>query len=86
MEALQWTVDAFNLSFAVLLTGRFGIALLVATFSANRATDSPANFSAGFVVAMTVAAALSLLGAVAGACRCVIASRHRRCRGVPDIK
>jgi MFS family permease len=49
------------------LGGMFGIALLVATFSANGTTDSPANFSAGFAAAMTVAAALSLLGAVAGA-------------------
>jgi MFS family permease len=48
------------------LGGMFGIALLVATFSANGTTDSPANFSAGFAAAMTVAAVLSLLGALAG--------------------
>jgi EmrB/QacA subfamily drug resistance transporter len=56
------------------LGGMFGIALLVATFSARGATDSPANFSAGFAAAMTVAAALSLLGALAGAW---LPARHR---------
>jgi EmrB/QacA subfamily drug resistance transporter len=56
------------------LGGMFGIALLVATFSANGATDSPAHFSAGFAAAMTVAAALSLLGAAAGAW---LPARHR---------
>ena len=49
------------------LGGMFGIALLVAVFSANGATNSPAGFSAGFAAAMAVAATLSLLGAVAGA-------------------
>ena len=48
------------------LGGMFGIALLVAVFSANGAVDSPADFGAGFAAAMTLAAALSLLGAVAG--------------------
>jgi EmrB/QacA subfamily drug resistance transporter len=49
------------------LGGMFGVALLVAVFSANGATDSPATFNAGFSAAMMVAAALSLLGAFAGA-------------------
>jgi MFS family permease len=49
------------------LGGMFGIALLVAVFSANGAANSPAGFSAGCAAAMAVAAALSLLGAVAGA-------------------
>jgi len=49
------------------LGGMFGIALLVAVFSANGAPDSPATFSAGFTAAMMVAATLSLLGALAGA-------------------
>jgi EmrB/QacA subfamily drug resistance transporter len=49
------------------LGGMFGIALLVAVFSANGAANSPARFSAGFAAAMAVAAALSLLGALAGA-------------------
>jgi MFS family permease len=48
------------------LGGMFGIALLVAVFSANGAANSPARFSAGFGAAMAVASALSLLGAVAG--------------------
>jgi len=48
------------------LGGVFGVALLVAVFSASDATRSPANFSAGFAAAMRVAAALSLLGAIAG--------------------
>lgn len=55
----------FNM--ARFLGGMFGIALLVAVFSANGAAESPATFSAGFAAAMTVAAALSLLGAFAGA-------------------
>jgi MFS family permease len=48
------------------LGGMFGIALLVAVFSASGATHSPVNFNTGFAAAMKVAAALSLLGAVAG--------------------
>jgi EmrB/QacA subfamily drug resistance transporter len=48
------------------LGGVFGVTLLVAIFSASGATNSPANFNAGFAAAMKVAAALSLLGAVAG--------------------
>ncbi len=48
------------------LGGMFGIAALVAVFSANGAASSPATFSAGFAAAMMVAAALSLLGAFAG--------------------
>jgi hypothetical protein len=56
------------------LGGMFGIALLVAAFSANGAADSPARFSAGFTAAMAVAAALSLLGALAGAW---LPARHR---------
>jgi EmrB/QacA subfamily drug resistance transporter len=56
------------------LGGMFGIAALVAVFSANGAVDSPANFSAGFAAAMKVAAALSLLGAVAGLW---LPTRHR---------
>src|SRR5258708_32617705 len=49
------------------LGGIFGIALLVAVFSANGATNSPARFSAGFAAAMAVAAGRALLGAPAGA-------------------
>jgi len=48
------------------LGGMFGIALMVAVFSANGAAGSPATFSAGFAAAMAVAAALSLIGAFAG--------------------
>jgi hypothetical protein len=48
------------------LGGMFGIALLVAVFSANGAVDTPAHFSAGFAVAMLVAAVLSLGGALVG--------------------
>jgi EmrB/QacA subfamily drug resistance transporter len=48
------------------LGGMFGIALLVAVFSANGAVDTPAHFSAGFALAMMVAAVLSLCGALVG--------------------
>jgi hypothetical protein len=48
------------------LGGMFGIALLVTVFSANGAVDTPAHFSAGFAVAMVVAAVLSLSGAFVG--------------------
>jgi EmrB/QacA subfamily drug resistance transporter len=48
------------------LGGMFGIALLVAVFSANGAVDTPAHFSAGFAVAMMVAAVLSMCGALVG--------------------
>jgi len=50
------------------LGGMFGIAALVAAFSANGAVDTAAHFSTGFVAAMTVAAVFSLLGALAGFC------------------
>jgi hypothetical protein len=48
------------------LGGVFGIALLVSIFSASGATNSAANFGAGFAAAMMAAAGLSLLGALAG--------------------
>jgi EmrB/QacA subfamily drug resistance transporter len=48
------------------LGGVFGVALLVAIFSASDASHSPEKFSAGFAAAMMVAAALSLFGAFAG--------------------
>jgi MFS family permease len=48
------------------LGGAFGIAALVAVFSANGAVTSPAAFSAGFEAAMMLASVLSLLGAMAG--------------------
>jgi EmrB/QacA subfamily drug resistance transporter len=48
------------------LGGAFGIAALVAVFSANGAVTSPASFSAGFEAAMMLASLLSLLGAMAG--------------------
>jgi MFS family permease len=48
------------------LGGMFGIAALVAVFSAKGTVDSPAHFSSGFAAAMWLAALLSLLGAVAG--------------------
>jgi EmrB/QacA subfamily drug resistance transporter len=48
------------------LGGVFGIAILVAAFAATGSVASPAAFSAGFARAIGVAAALSLMGAVAG--------------------
>ncbi|UWU70656.1 DHA2 family efflux MFS transporter permease subunit [Bradyrhizobium sp. NC92] len=48
------------------LGGMFGIAALVATFSANGAMDSAARFADGFEAAMTLAALLSLVGAWIG--------------------
>jgi EmrB/QacA subfamily drug resistance transporter len=48
------------------LGGMFGIASLVATFSASGAVDTAAHFSAGTSAAMKLAALLSLLGAMAG--------------------
>jgi len=48
------------------LGGMFGIAALVAVFSGKGPADSAADFSSGFAAAMSVAAGLSLLGAIAG--------------------
>jgi EmrB/QacA subfamily drug resistance transporter len=56
------------------LGGMFGIAALVAVFSASGTVDSAATFSTGFAAAMKVAAALSLLGALAGLW---LPARHR---------
>jgi EmrB/QacA subfamily drug resistance transporter len=50
------------------LGGMFGIAALVAIFSANGAVNSPAQFSSGFAEAMALAAVFSLAAAVAGLC------------------
>jgi EmrB/QacA subfamily drug resistance transporter len=50
------------------LGGMFGIAALVATFSAHGAVDSPLHFAAGFAAALLLAAGLSFLGALAGLC------------------
>jgi EmrB/QacA subfamily drug resistance transporter len=54
----------FNM--ARFLGGVFGVALLVATFSARSPGNSPAAFTAGFAEAMTMAAILSLGGTIAG--------------------
>ena len=48
------------------LGGMFGIAALVANFSANGEPDSAAHFETGFAAAMTLTATLSLAGAIAG--------------------
>jgi EmrB/QacA subfamily drug resistance transporter len=48
------------------LGGMFGIAALVASFSANGGVDSAAHFERGFAAAMSLAATLSLAGAIAG--------------------
>jgi hypothetical protein len=48
------------------LGGMFGIAALVASFSANGAADSSGHFANGFAAAMSLAATLSFAGAVAG--------------------
>jgi hypothetical protein len=62
----------FNM--ARFLGGMFGIAVMVAAFSANGAAHSVAGFGRGFTSAIMVAAALSLLGAFAGL---VLPARHR---------
>jgi len=62
----------FNM--ARFLGGMFGIAVMVAVFSASGAVHSVAGFSGGFASAMMVAAALSLLGAFAGL---ALPGRHR---------
>jgi EmrB/QacA subfamily drug resistance transporter len=62
----------FNM--ARFLGGMFGIAVMVAAFSANGAAHSVAGFGRGFTSAITVAAALSLLGAFAGL---ALPARHR---------
>jgi EmrB/QacA subfamily drug resistance transporter len=66
----------FNM--ARFLGGMFGIAAMVAVFSASGAVHSVAGFSTGFASAIMVAAALSLLGAFAG-----LALPARRLLSVP---
>jgi hypothetical protein len=48
------------------LGGVFGVAVAVAVFAGSGSYASPASFVAGFGPAIGVAAALSLVGAVAG--------------------
>ena len=48
------------------LGGAFGVAILVAVFAASGSYASPQAFSDGFAPAIGVAAALSLVGAIAG--------------------
>jgi EmrB/QacA subfamily drug resistance transporter len=55
----------FNMS--RFLGGMFGVALLVAVFSAHGAADTPAHFASGFGAAMMAAATLSVFAAIAGA-------------------
>ena len=50
------------------LGGACGIAVLAAAFSANGGFGSAAAFSAGFAWSIAIAAALSLMGALAGLC------------------
>jgi MFS family permease len=50
------------------LGGMFGIAALVAIFTAKGGVHSAARFSTGFGAAMMMAAGVSLFGAFAGAC------------------
>ncbi|MGY3512886.1 DHA2 family efflux MFS transporter permease subunit [Bradyrhizobium lupini] len=56
------------------LGGMFGIAALVANFSAHGGVDSAAHFESGFAAAMSLAATLSLAGAIAG---CFLPARRR---------
>ena len=49
------------------LGGALGIALAVAAFTGSGGYGSPREFSSGFAAAMTVAAGLALVGALAGA-------------------
>jgi EmrB/QacA subfamily drug resistance transporter len=62
------------------LGGMFGIAAMVAAFSARGAVHSAAGFSDGFASAVIVAAALSLLGAIAG----LALPARRRMASVPN--
>lgn len=62
----------FNM--ARFLGGMFGVAALVANFSANGATDSAVHFASGFAAAISLAAVLSLGGAIAG---CFLPGRRR---------
>jgi EmrB/QacA subfamily drug resistance transporter len=55
----------FNMS--RFLGGMFGVALLVAVFSARGAADTSAHFASGFAAAMMAAATLSVFAAIAGA-------------------
>ena len=54
----------FNM--ARFLGGMFGVALLVAVFSARNTASSAAAFSNAFASALLAAAALSFCGAIAG--------------------
>jgi hypothetical protein len=48
------------------LGGAFGVAILAAVFAAIGSLGSPQAFSSGFASALSVAAALSFLGATSG--------------------
>ena len=63
------------------LGGMFGIAALVAVFCGKGSVDSPEVFSSGFAAAMSVASALSLLGAIAG---WWLPARHRT--ALPQVR
>ena len=81
IEALEWTVNAYALSFAAFLLigkasgtlstirqlgGAFGVALTVAVFARVGSHATPMAFARGFAAAIGVAALLSLAGAGAG--------------------
>ena len=73
IEVQGTRLDALRPSLAetrevVIRGGVFGVALLVATFTASDATLSPDKFDAGFAAAMRVAAVLTLCGGLVGLC------------------
>jgi MFS family permease len=61
------------------LGGMFGVAALVASFSAHNGAYSAAHFESGFAAAMRLAATLSMAGAIAG----LFLPARRRTAGAP---
>ena len=71
LETLEWTVNAYILTFAVLLLAgsalgdRFGRRRMFVLGFGLFSLHSPQGFSHGFTAAMSLAAALSLAGSLA---------------------
>ena len=62
IEQLEWTVNAYTLTFAAFL---LGVAVLASLFSSTGSYATPETFVDGFGPAMTVGAVVVALGAVA---------------------
>ena len=64
LEELEWTVNAYTLSFAVFLLTGAGVAVLASIFARTGGYESPVTFSDGLEPALWVGAIVVGIGSV----------------------